>query len=157
MTLRAAMPAMLQVPGLAVVLAGVRKDSQTYVRNKKKACEEVGIISFGADLPEDVSEEELLKVGGSDQRWHACTRGHVAGNMRLSVRLLAGWRGTPCPPSFCPLPPGNMRLPVRLLAGWRAPLPAHLPTPPKDPTCIYLSAGCLVVHTPICPGGCHVK
>ena len=30
-----------QVPGLAVVLVGERKDSQTYVRNKKKACEEV--------------------------------------------------------------------------------------------------------------------
>lgn len=32
---------MLQTPGLAVVLVGERKDSQTYVRNKKKACEEV--------------------------------------------------------------------------------------------------------------------
>lgn len=30
-----------QTPGLAVVLVGERKDSQTYVRNKKKACEEV--------------------------------------------------------------------------------------------------------------------
>ncbi|RRT66238.1 hypothetical protein B296_00033763 [Ensete ventricosum] len=27
------------VPGLAVILVGSRKDSQTYVRNKKKACE----------------------------------------------------------------------------------------------------------------------
>ncbi|KAL4428136.1 hypothetical protein ABPG75_002225 [Micractinium tetrahymenae] len=51
-----------KAPGLAVVLVGERKDSQTYVRNKKKACEEVGIVSFGTDLPEDVSEEELLKV-----------------------------------------------------------------------------------------------
>eukprot|EP01024_Parvocaulis_polyphysoides_P042335 TRINITY_DN38734_c0_g1_i1.p1 TRINITY_DN38734_c0_g1~~TRINITY_DN38734_c0_g1_i1.p1 ORF type:complete len:335 (-),score=56.46 TRINITY_DN38734_c0_g1_i1:303-1184(-) len=49
-------------PGLAVVLVGQRKDSETYVRNKKKACAEVGIESFGTDLPEDVSEEELLKV-----------------------------------------------------------------------------------------------
>eukprot|EP01025_Chloroclados_australasicus_P049836 TRINITY_DN5697_c0_g2_i1.p1 TRINITY_DN5697_c0_g2~~TRINITY_DN5697_c0_g2_i1.p1 ORF type:complete len:346 (+),score=43.96 TRINITY_DN5697_c0_g2_i1:55-1038(+) len=49
-------------PGLAVVLVGSRKDSETYVRNKKKACAEVGIESYGSDLPEDVSEEELLKV-----------------------------------------------------------------------------------------------
>ena len=34
-------------PGLAVVLVGERKDSATYVRMKKKACEEVGIRSFG--------------------------------------------------------------------------------------------------------------
>ena len=29
---------------------------------KKKACAEVGIESFGRDLPEDVSQEELLAV-----------------------------------------------------------------------------------------------
>ncbi|GIL73069.1 hypothetical protein Vretimale_4688 [Volvox reticuliferus] len=49
-------------PGLAVVLVGARKDSETYVRSKKKACAEVGFDSFGTDLPADVSEEELLKV-----------------------------------------------------------------------------------------------
>ena len=59
---RALHPSLAQVPGLAVVLVGARKDSETYVRNKKKACEEVGITSFGTDLPETVSEEELLKV-----------------------------------------------------------------------------------------------
>ncbi|HHJ06582.1 MAG TPA: bifunctional methylenetetrahydrofolate dehydrogenase/methenyltetrahydrofolate cyclohydrolase FolD [Anaerolineae bacterium] len=51
-----------RVPGLAAVLVGSRKDSQTYVRMKKKACAEVGITSFGYDLPEDVSQEDLLKV-----------------------------------------------------------------------------------------------
>ena len=45
-----------------MVLVGSRKDSETYVRNKKKACEEVGIESFGTTLPEDVTEEEVLKV-----------------------------------------------------------------------------------------------
>lgn len=45
-----------------MVIVGERKDSQTYVRMKKKACEEVGIASFGADLPEDITQEELLKV-----------------------------------------------------------------------------------------------
>jgi 5,10-methylene-tetrahydrofolate dehydrogenase/methenyl tetrahydrofolate cyclohydrolase len=51
-----------KVPGLAAVLVGERRDSQTYVRMKKKACAEVGINSFGHDLPEDISQEELLKV-----------------------------------------------------------------------------------------------
>ncbi|KAK2080646.1 hypothetical protein QBZ16_000500 [Prototheca wickerhamii] len=49
-------------PGLAVVLVGERKDSQTYVRSKKKACEEVGIKSFGVDLPDTATEDEVLKV-----------------------------------------------------------------------------------------------
>ena len=51
-----------KVPGLATVLVGARKDSQTYVRMKKKACAEVGITSFGHDLPADISQEELLTV-----------------------------------------------------------------------------------------------
>jgi len=51
-----------KVPGLATVLVGERKDSQSYVRMKKKACAEVGITSFGHELPEDVSQDELLKV-----------------------------------------------------------------------------------------------
>ncbi len=51
-----------KMPGLATVLVGERKDSQTYVRMKKKACAEVGITSFGHDLPADISQEELLKV-----------------------------------------------------------------------------------------------
>ncbi|KAF8029691.1 hypothetical protein BT93_E2195 [Corymbia citriodora subsp. variegata] len=49
------------VPGLAVVLVGERKDSATYVRNKKKACESVGINSFEVHLPEDSKEEEVVK------------------------------------------------------------------------------------------------
>jgi 5,10-methylene-tetrahydrofolate dehydrogenase/methenyl tetrahydrofolate cyclohydrolase len=44
------------------VLVGERKDSQTYVRMKKKACAEVGIASFGHDLPADISQEALLAV-----------------------------------------------------------------------------------------------
>src|SRR5262245_40743747 len=51
-----------RVPGLATVLVGERKDSQTYVRMKKKACAEVGIASFSHDLPVDISQAELLKV-----------------------------------------------------------------------------------------------
>lgn len=46
----------------AVVLVGSRKDSETYVRSKKKACAEVGFESFGTDLPEDVTQEEVLQI-----------------------------------------------------------------------------------------------
>ena len=45
-----------------MVLVGERKDSQTYVKAKKKACAEAGIDSFGTDLPDDATEEEVLKV-----------------------------------------------------------------------------------------------
>lgn len=48
------------VPGLAVILVGDRKDSATYVRNKKKACESVGINSFEVHLPADSKEEDVL-------------------------------------------------------------------------------------------------
>jgi 5,10-methylene-tetrahydrofolate dehydrogenase/methenyl tetrahydrofolate cyclohydrolase len=50
----------VQVPGLAVVIVGERKDSQTYVRMKRKACEEVGIASFGADLPDTATQQQVL-------------------------------------------------------------------------------------------------
>lgn len=49
------------VPGLAVILVGDRKDSATYVRNKKKNCETVGINSYEARFPENSSEQEVLK------------------------------------------------------------------------------------------------
>ncbi|GFQ05353.1 bifunctional protein fold 2 [Phtheirospermum japonicum] len=49
-----------QVPGLAVVIVGKKKDSQSYVNMKRKACAEVGIKSIDLDLPEDVSESELI-------------------------------------------------------------------------------------------------
>ena len=49
-----------RAPGLAVVLVGDRKDSQAYVRSKKKACAEAGIASFGAELPDTATEAEVL-------------------------------------------------------------------------------------------------
>ena len=49
-----------KVPGLAVVLVGSRRDSQTYVNMKKKACAAAGISSVGYDFPDTVSEEEVL-------------------------------------------------------------------------------------------------
>ena len=47
-------------PGLAVVLVGNRTDSATYVRMKRKACAEVGILDLGRDLPADASEAEVI-------------------------------------------------------------------------------------------------
>ncbi|KAL6551892.1 Bifunctional protein FolD 2 [Orobanche gracilis] len=49
-----------KIPGLAVVIVGQRKDSQSYVNMKRKACLEVGIKSIDLDLPENVSESELI-------------------------------------------------------------------------------------------------
>lgn len=49
-------------PGLAVVLVGSDPASQVYVRNKRNACEEVGITSKAYDLPASTSERELLDL-----------------------------------------------------------------------------------------------
>ncbi|MDD2431591.1 MAG: bifunctional methylenetetrahydrofolate dehydrogenase/methenyltetrahydrofolate cyclohydrolase FolD [Firmicutes bacterium] len=49
-------------PGLAVVLVGEDPASQIYVRNKHRACEEVGIYSKEITLPESTSEDELLEL-----------------------------------------------------------------------------------------------
>ena len=47
---------------LAVVKVGNDPASAVYVRNKEKACEYVGITSRTLALPEETTEEELLKV-----------------------------------------------------------------------------------------------
>ncbi|HIE38345.1 MAG TPA: bifunctional methylenetetrahydrofolate dehydrogenase/methenyltetrahydrofolate cyclohydrolase FolD [Anaerolineales bacterium] len=47
------------VPGLATVLVGENPASQFYVRSKQKRCAEVGIRSFGHNLPETASQEEV--------------------------------------------------------------------------------------------------
>ena len=47
-------------PGLAVILVGEDPASQVYVRNKKLACEYIGINSFEYLLPETTTQEELI-------------------------------------------------------------------------------------------------
>ena len=47
-------------PGLAVILAGNNPASEIYVRNKVKACEELGILSRKLTPPDSVATEELL-------------------------------------------------------------------------------------------------
>ncbi len=56
-------------PGLAVILVGNDPASQVYVRNKNKACEEVGFYSEMYTLPEETEMEDLL--GLIDQLNHS--------------------------------------------------------------------------------------
>jgi len=49
-------------PGLAVVLVGEDPASAVYVKNKRKACQQVGFESFGYDLPATTTQEELFAL-----------------------------------------------------------------------------------------------
>lgn len=51
-----------RLPGLAVLLVGSDAASQVYVRNKRRACEEVGMASFAHDLPGNTSEAAVLAL-----------------------------------------------------------------------------------------------
>ena len=46
-------------PGLAVIIVGDDAASQVYVRNKRRACEEVGFYSEAYELPSETTQEEL--------------------------------------------------------------------------------------------------
>ena len=48
-----------KLPGLAVVIVGENPASQVYVRNKKKACEQVGFNSWVYEMPESTTQDEL--------------------------------------------------------------------------------------------------
>jgi methylenetetrahydrofolate dehydrogenase (NADP+)/methenyltetrahydrofolate cyclohydrolase len=48
-----------RAPGLAVIMVGDNPASAAYVRNKERACDRVGIASFGQHLPADTSQEHL--------------------------------------------------------------------------------------------------
>ena len=49
-------------PGLAVILVGENPASQVYVRNKHRACGEVGFLSEVFTLPAETTEDELLAL-----------------------------------------------------------------------------------------------
>ncbi|MBU6470210.1 MAG: bifunctional methylenetetrahydrofolate dehydrogenase/methenyltetrahydrofolate cyclohydrolase FolD [Gammaproteobacteria bacterium] len=51
-----------RAPGLAVVLVGSDPASKIYVRNKRLACKEAGVISRAFDLPADTSQAALLEL-----------------------------------------------------------------------------------------------
>lgn len=48
-------------PSLAFILVGENPASQTYVRQKKKTCAEIGIRSILIELPNETTQEELLQ------------------------------------------------------------------------------------------------
>src|SRR5687768_15362892 len=49
-------------PCLAVILVGADPASAIYVRNKRKACEKVGIYSIAHNLPASTSEADLFAL-----------------------------------------------------------------------------------------------
>ena len=50
------------VPGLGVILVGEDPASQSYVRAKERACEELGIYSDDNRLPEDTTQQDLIAL-----------------------------------------------------------------------------------------------
>lgn len=52
----------LRTPGLAVILVGSDPASAVYVRNKRRACDQVGFNSFGFDLPAETPQDELFAL-----------------------------------------------------------------------------------------------
>ena len=61
------------VPGLGTVLVGEDPGSKWYVAGKHRDCAEVGIQSIRHDLPESVSQDELLAVIDELNNDDACT------------------------------------------------------------------------------------
>ena len=59
---RARVEAGLSRPGLAVILVGNDPASGVYVRNKRRACEHVGIHAYDYDLPAQTTDAELLAL-----------------------------------------------------------------------------------------------
>ncbi len=51
-----------RAPCLAVILVGVDPASHVYVRNKKNACEDVGIVSLSYDMPASTDSQDLLAL-----------------------------------------------------------------------------------------------
>lgn len=49
-------------PGLAVILVGADPASEIYVRNKRNACAEAGMLSRSYDLPPDTPQQQLLDL-----------------------------------------------------------------------------------------------
>ncbi|MEM9904176.1 MAG: bifunctional methylenetetrahydrofolate dehydrogenase/methenyltetrahydrofolate cyclohydrolase FolD [Cyanobacteria bacterium P01_D01_bin.44] len=60
-----------RAPGLAVVMVGDNPASAVYVRNKERACERLGIVSFGKHLPTLTTQSqlsELIQALNQDER-----------------------------------------------------------------------------------------
>ena len=50
------------IPGLAVIIVGDDPASRVYVNNKKKACEQLGMLSREYTMPAETTEDELLSL-----------------------------------------------------------------------------------------------
>ncbi|OCF95129.1 bifunctional methylenetetrahydrofolate dehydrogenase/methenyltetrahydrofolate cyclohydrolase FolD [Gilliamella apicola] len=58
----------LSVPGLAVIQVGSDPASKIYVKNKQKACDDVGFASFAYDYPSSTTDELLALIDELNQR-----------------------------------------------------------------------------------------
>ncbi|MDF7667875.1 bifunctional methylenetetrahydrofolate dehydrogenase/methenyltetrahydrofolate cyclohydrolase FolD [Orbaceae bacterium ESL0727] len=58
----------LRVPGLAVIQVGTDPASKIYVKNKQKACDDVGFASFAYDFPSSTTEELLTLIDQLNKR-----------------------------------------------------------------------------------------
>ena len=58
----------LSVPGLAVIQVGSDPASKIYVKNKQKACDDVGFVSFAYDYPSSTTDELLALIDELNQR-----------------------------------------------------------------------------------------
>ena len=51
-----------RAPGLAVILIGNNPASEVYVASKRRACEDIGIVSRSYDLPNTLAQDELIEL-----------------------------------------------------------------------------------------------
>lgn len=69
--IQAIAPQIGRAPGLAVVMVGDNPASAAYVRNKERACNKVGMVSFGQHFPTNTSQlelEQVIQALNQDQR-----------------------------------------------------------------------------------------
>ena len=75
-------------PGLAVIIVGSNPASQVYVRNKIRACEEIGVVSghstLPADTPQDALEALIRALNAGSRSFASCWR-------RKGARM-TGWQ-----------------------------------------------------------------
>ena len=87
-------------PGLAVIIVGDDPASKIYVRNKKKACEEVGFYSEEFALPEKTSQKELLALIDTLNKRDGITIIMISHDldaaMRYASRICSSPRMHPC-------------------------------------------------------------
>lgn len=58
----------LSIPGLAVIQVGSDPASKIYVKNKQKACDDVGFASFSYEFPTSTTDELLVLIDELNQR-----------------------------------------------------------------------------------------